>query len=410
VKLPPGPRTAGAIRRRLLAFFDGQKRELPWRLTTEPYRILVSEFMLQQTTVAAVLPYYARFMQRFPTLRSLARASEDDVLSLWSGLGYYARARNLLAACRAVEARHGGRIPSAVADLLALPGIGPYTAGAMASIAFGKQEPVVDGNVRRVLSRLGASHGAGAAALRSLEATARALVAGPRPGDLNQALMEFGATICSPRSPGCPRCPLRRFCSAAANGAPEAYPRRRTRPPVERRRATACLIRGPHSGFVLVRRPRGGVMPGLWELPGTQGFDPEPAPMRGGPGRRAAALAARQIGRPVRLGARVAEVRQIVLAHDVRLEVREASVATWSGGWPSQAAERQTMELVPGRRPEPPLTAMTRKALIAGGVLLRERASSPAPDLPDRLESAGPVGRRSRRRRGGRGESNAEER
>jgi A/G-specific adenine glycosylase len=198
------------LRAALLAWFDRNRRELPWRRTRDPYAIWLSEVMLQQTQVATVIPYWERFLARFPTVTALAEAPLDEVLSLWSGLGYYSRARNLHRAANEVVARHGGALPASHAALLALPGFGRYTAGAVASIAFGLPEPLVDGNVARVFSRACAIEGAPGDREREkkLWAEAARWVQGERPGELNQALMELGATVCTARSPRCGLCPL----------------------------------------------------------------------------------------------------------------------------------------------------------------------------------------------------------
>jgi A/G-specific adenine glycosylase len=228
--------------------------------------------MLQQTRVETVIPYWERFLARFPDAPALASADLDDVLGAWAGLGYYSRARNLHAAAREIVARHGGRLPDDPQALRALPGIGRYTAGAIASIAFDRPEPVLDGNVRRVLARLAREDDESAL----WEAAAR-LAAGARPGDLNQALMELGATVCAPRAPRAPRCgdcPLAGRCEARRTGEVEAFPRRAARRAVPRvESAAACLVR---DGLVLaVRRPARGLMGGLWELPGGELADGE---------------------------------------------------------------------------------------------------------------------------------------
>ena len=197
--------SADGIAPALLGWYDRERRDLPWRRTRDPYAVWVSEVMLQQTRVATVVDYYTRFMHRFPSLQALAEAAEDDVLKIWQGLGYYRRARALLAGARAVVAKHAGRLPAEPARLRELPGVGPYTAGAIASIAFGVREPVVDGNVTRVLCRLYALAGdpERAPLPQRIRRLASELVPAKRPGDFNQALMELGATLCTPRAPDC---------------------------------------------------------------------------------------------------------------------------------------------------------------------------------------------------------------
>jgi A/G-specific adenine glycosylase len=213
-------KTARAIGRALRAWYVVHRRDLPWRKSLDPYAVWVSEMMLQQTQVATVIPYFQRWMQRFPDVAALANAAESDVLHAWQGLGYYSRARNLQRAAVLMVRDHAGSVPDAVEVLRALPGIGPYTAGAIASIAYGKAEPLVDGNVIRVLSRLFALHGDPNKNPLKTEiwAHARALVPEQEPGDFNQALMELGATLCTPRSPHCEVCPLAELCQARALG------------------------------------------------------------------------------------------------------------------------------------------------------------------------------------------------
>jgi A/G-specific adenine glycosylase len=255
-----------AITRRLLAFFDERRRDLPWRRAAEPYRVWISEVMLQQTRVETVLPYYERWLCRFPDLARLAAAPLDDVLHEWQGLGYYSRARNLHAAARAVCERHGGRLPDSVEALRALPGIGEYTAGAVASIAFGRAEPAIDGNARRVLSRLFDLARPTAATLRK---HARTLVPRDRPGDFNQAVMELGATLCAPRNPRCKRCPVRDACLARIRGTVARRPPPRARTAVPRFDIGTAAIVAPGARLLLVRRPGSGLLAGLWSLPGA---------------------------------------------------------------------------------------------------------------------------------------------
>jgi A/G-specific adenine glycosylase len=242
---------------------------LPWRRSRDPYAIWISEAMLQQTRAQTVIPYWERFLARFPDVQALADASPDDVLGAWAGLGYYRRARNLQRAAREVVARFGGALPADAAALRSLPGIGRYTAGAVASIAFDRPEPVVDGNVARVLARLRGVREdvASAAGARRLWDEAAALVRGEAPGELNQALMELGATLCLPRAPRCGRCPLAGFCDARAAGDAEALPRKAPkRAPVAQDAAAALLLREGRA--LAVRRPAAGLFGGLWDLPG----------------------------------------------------------------------------------------------------------------------------------------------
>lgn len=255
-------------RARLLAWFDRHQRDLPWRNTKDPYAIWLSEVMLQQTQVTTVIPYYDRFLARFPTVESLAKAPLDDVLGLWRGLGYYSRAKNLQSAARQICAEHGGRLPSNAEALRRLPGFGRYTAGAVASIAFGEPAPIVDGNVARVFSRYFELEGAPGDREHEdrLWSLAGQWVRGARPGDLNQALMELGALVCKPVAPSCSACPLSRTCLAFAHGRVDELPARRERPPRKRLSlAVAIFRRGP--SLLLARNEKDGLFGGLWELP-----------------------------------------------------------------------------------------------------------------------------------------------
>ena len=254
------------FRRNLLSWFDAASRDLPWRRTRDPYAIWVSETMLQQTRVAVVLDYYTRFLRKFPDLQSLAQASEADVLAQWSGLGYYRRARALHESARAVMAEYDGRIPETAAGLGRLPGVGVYTAAAVASIAFGEPVAAVDGNVERVLTRYyGHEPIPGAARSGQLRREAMMLVDPDRPGDFNQAMMELGATVCLPRAPQCLTCPLRAGC--ATRGEHAAAPAKKMR---SQTTALALVQRRqwPKTEVLLERRPGDAAqMPGMWELP-----------------------------------------------------------------------------------------------------------------------------------------------
>jgi len=263
--------TVARLRRLLLAHFDAHARDMPWRKTRDAYAIWVSEVMLQQTRVDTVIPYYERFLERFPTLGALARADEDEVLAAWSGLGYYRRARLLHAGVREVARSYGGSVPEDAEERLTLPGVGRYTAGAIGSIAFGREEPVVDGNVARVLTRiflidtpLGRAD-----TERALWQRAAELVVGERPGDLNQALMEHGATICTPKSPGCASCVVRADCGACAEGRVESLPvARAKKPPREQRLVSVAATsgRGARKSIWLVKS-RQALFGGLFGLP-----------------------------------------------------------------------------------------------------------------------------------------------
>ncbi len=265
------------VRRALLAWYRRHKRDLPWRRTRDPYAIWLSETMLQQTRVDTVIPYYERFLARFPTVQALADAEPDDVTRLWAGLGYYSRARNLHAAARKVVDTLGGALPSEVDALRELPGVGRYTAGAVASIAFDRAAPIVDGNVARVLARLLDLRDdvSAPATQQRLWKEAEALARGPKPGDLNQALMELGALVCTPRAPKCSLCPLRERCRALAAGDPEALPaKKKAAAPKKIEAAAGLIVRGGR--LLAVRRPPEGLLGGLWDLPGGELAKSEP--------------------------------------------------------------------------------------------------------------------------------------
>ncbi len=258
-----------ALRRDLLAWYLEHKRDLPWRRTRDPYAIWISETMLQQTRVETVIPYYERFLARFPTVEALADADADTLMEHWAGLGYYSRARNLHAAAKTIARELGGRVPDTVEGLRALKGIGPYTAGAVASIAFDRPAPIVDGNVARVFARVFRIEDdvKGKAGQARLWDEAEALAEGPSPGDLNQAIMELGALLCSPRAPRCLVCPIQRHCRASNEADPEALPvKAKKKAPKPVQGAAVWLERG--GKVLVVRRPPEGLLGGLWELPG----------------------------------------------------------------------------------------------------------------------------------------------
>jgi A/G-specific adenine glycosylase len=260
-----------ATRRDLLRWYRAHRRDLPWRRTRDPYAIWISEAMLQQTRVETAIPYYHRFLERFPDVEALASADLDDVLGAWAGLGYYTRARNLQKAARVVVDSHAGALPDDAEALRSLPGVGRYTAGAVASIAFDRPEPVVDGNVIRVLTRLrGIREDVKKAPVaRRLWEEAELLVKGRSPGDFNQALMELGATLCSPRAPRCLACPLASHCAAHASGDPESLPVKAPKAAPKRVEAVAGWVirRGK---ALAVRRKEDGLLAGMWDLPGGE--------------------------------------------------------------------------------------------------------------------------------------------
>ena len=257
----------------LLAWYDENRRILPWREKPEPYRVWVSEIMLQQTRVEAVKPYFARFMEHLPDVESLAAAEEDELLKLWEGLGYYSRARNLKAAAQQIVEQHGGKMPSEYHDLIKLKGIGSYTAGAISSIAFGHPVPAVDGNVLRVIMRLLADDSdiSEASVRKRVEEDLKPVMPKDRPGDFNQALMELGATVCLPNgAPKCAECPWKTFCRAGIEESWQQYPKKAVKKPRTVEYRTILVIRDGHRA-VIRRRPNKGLLAGMYEFPSLLG-------------------------------------------------------------------------------------------------------------------------------------------
>jgi A/G-specific adenine glycosylase len=350
------------LRRRLLAWFRREQRELPWRGTRDPYRVWVSEVMLQQTTVAAVRGRYERFLQRFPTLQALARGSEEQVLAAWSGLGYYERARNLRRAAQAVLRDHGGRLPRDPETLRRLPGFGDYTAAAVAAIAYGVPVPAADANITRVLSRLFALPGvAGSHAHReAVLRRAAMLLPRERPGDFTAALMDLGQLVCTPRRPACPRCPLTSACAGFKTGRPERYPARPARPRAARVAVAAADARS--AGRTLLVRREGTLLSGMWAYPSSEG--PSPAEAR----RR---LAAKLPALGLRLDGATPSGRA---AHTV--VNRRLMIAVYPAVRNSQSATRNSqIPRVRWFRPEDfaraAMPTLTRKIAIAAGFLRR---------------------------------------
>jgi A/G-specific adenine glycosylase len=382
----PAPR----LRAALLGWYRRHRRDMPWRRTRDPYRVWVSEVMLQQTQVATATPYYERFVARFPGLRDLASAPLDDVLAAWAGLGYYRRARHLHEAARAVVREHGGRVPAEPGAFASLPGVGRYTVGAVLSIGFGARLPVLDGNVARVLARwtarpLQVKRPADAKLLWDMAA---ALVAeGPgakHPGDWNQALMELGATVCTPRAPRCADCPVRRGCRAFALGTPDAFPPAAARRAPERvRRAVAILARG---GRLLVARREGALLDRLWEPPGVDL----------GPREDAAASLEARLGS---LGVRAAlsdsgtRVRHTITHRAIEVELWLARAkGPLRAGEALRWADPAARDLA--------LTALARRAWAALGAAARGGTARPGPGRRARAEAlvyAAPPKRGSRR-------------
>ena len=254
----------------LLRWYDQHAAPLPWRVTPEPYRVWLSEIMLQQTQVETVIPYFERFLAAFPTVEALAAAPLDDVLKLWEGLGYYARARNMHRAAQTVANECSGQFPDTVEGLLALPGVGRYTAGAIASIAFNRRAPLVDGNVMRVFSRLMDYDGdiATPPAQAQMWAWAEAWLPDDRPGDYNQALMELGRVVCTPKSPRCGVCPVRDYCLAFKHGTQNQRPVKRKAAPTPHYEVAGGIIRREDGVILIAQRPLDGLLGGLWEFPG----------------------------------------------------------------------------------------------------------------------------------------------
>jgi A/G-specific adenine glycosylase len=263
----------------LLGWFARARRDLPWRRTRDPYAIWISEILLQQTRVAAVEPYYLRFLRRFPDVGALARARLGSVLKLWEGLGYYSRARNLHAAAKIILRDFGGRLPETAKELQTLPGVGRYTAGAIASIAFARDEPVLDGNVERVLCRAFRIHQPpkAPATRKELWSLAEMLPPPGQAGDFNQALMELGALVCLPRTPRCDACPLRGRCGARRAGEESRLPVRKKKKALPHHTIVAAVIR--KGGRILIdRRKPDGLLGGLWEFPGGKARRDETLP------------------------------------------------------------------------------------------------------------------------------------
>lgn len=330
---------AADVARAILEFFDHRHRALPWRDTDDPYRIWVSEVMLQQTRVETVIPYYERWLERFPDLERLAAAAEDEVLGAWAGLGYYSRARNLHRAARHVRERLHGDVPRTAAALRELPGVGEYTAGAIASIAFGEPAPAIDGNARRVLSRLLDAN----LAPTALQEAGRRLVPAERPGDFNQGLMELGATICAPRRPRCERCPLADLCRARAAGTQALRPAPKTRAPLPRFRFLTLVA---HTRtHVLLQRRTERLLHGLWCFPALP-LDHERAVAGGAP-------AAGTPGIATDAGRAAAAVRRLL-----RSRVPPAAIGTLEHAFSHRVEHYAVFRVTLSRRVKPAATSV----------------------------------------------------
>jgi A/G-specific adenine glycosylase len=339
VPLPVSGNDLGAFRRALLRWYDKHRRDLPWRKTRDPYRIWLSEIMLQQTRVAAVLEHYRLFLERFPNLEALAAAPEDAVLAAWSGLGYYRRARMLHRCAKELVKQHGGRFPQSAEGLRTMPGIGRYTAAAIASIAFDEPVAVVDGNVERFLRRLTGRD----LTPPQIWQHAQALLSTSRPGDFNQSMMELGATVCLPRDPKCPACPVGKWCvteqskititmerRAPPPGGPPPTPSR----PVKKE--IWCELSQRDGHIRLVQRPRkSSIMPGMWELPPPS-----------------------QKSHRAPLSAPWRTFRHSITVTDFTVHVRRDSFSAAKGKWIPVA-----------KIPHLPITGLTRKILKAAGII-----------------------------------------
>jgi A/G-specific adenine glycosylase len=333
--VPPTGKDLAAFRRALLRWYDQHRRDLPWRETRDPYRIWLSEIMLQQTRVAAVLEHYRIFLERFPNVQALAAASEEAVLAAWSGLGYYRRARMLHQAAQQIAEQHGGCVPRNSEALLALPGVGRYTAAAIASIAFAEPVAVVDGNVERVLQRFIGIN----LTTPQVWQHAQALLVKSRPGDFNQAMMELGATVCVPRAPRCSMCPVRKWCVTQGEVPRAESPSR------QKKKQIWCALErrdGNGGGKVrLVQRPKkASLMPGMWELP--QSSEPPRA------------LPASARWRTFRHFITVTDYTVHVLRNTPLLDAPPAAKGKW---------------IAIDRIPQIPITGLTRKILKAGGII-----------------------------------------
>ncbi len=320
-----------AFARRILAWFDQGQRDLPWRKLRDPYAIWISEVMLQQTQVTTVIPYFRKWLVRFPDVSALASATENDVLDAWQGLGYYSRARTLHRAAWIVVDRFGGKLPETRELLRELPGFGPYTSGAVASIAFGEAVPAVDGNVARVVSRILKLPGhSGDTGLReNVSLILATTIPRKRPGDFNQALMELGATVCRPQSPRCGDCPVSALCSS--NGK-ISIPRRKPRKAIELH-WTAFLCSGPSGNIIYRKRPEAGLFGGLWELPTLE--------------KKSAPSGGKLLG----------EIEHKLTHRTIHLRVYEVKRLPDNPGW---------KELMEWQIP-PPISALSRKALALAG-------------------------------------------
>ena len=359
-------RSDAALRAAILRWYRAHRRDLPWRRTRDPYAIWVSEIMLQQTRVETVIPFYERFLTRFPSVTALAAARAPDVLAAWSGLGYYARARNLHAAATILTRDHDGRIPRDLEALRALSGVGPYTAAAIASIAFDRHAAAIDGNVIRVFARIAGLRGRRNDASLRAEVTRRAeaLAHGPSPGDWTQALMELGAVVCFPRDPVCARCPAARRCAARASGTPDRYPE--AAPALAVRSERRVLLVTRRGGRVLLV-PDAAERGATWTLPTATVIAATAASVRAtaaaAPEAAARALA-RRLGHAGNVRGPIARFRHRTFSHDLAFEVWESPAAPAPRGAPNETdAPKEIRWAAPRDLDRLPLRAPTLKAL-----------------------------------------------
>ncbi|MGX4686658.1 A/G-specific adenine glycosylase [Vagococcus sp. JNUCC 83] len=260
------------FQKELLTWYHSEKRDLPWRKSTDPYRVWVSEIMLQQTQVVTVIPYFNRFMEWFPTIDALANAPEDKLLKAWEGLGYYSRVRNMQHAAKEIVEKFDGNMPETIENILSLKGIGPYTGGAIGSIAFSLPEPAIDGNVMRVYSRLFClSEDIALAKTRKVfDVYVRKTMSQTEPGDFNQALMDLGATICTPTKPSCDTCPISQYCQARQTNTIEMYPVKKKKEKAKPLYYVADVVRNKTGAFLLEKRPTDGLLSNMWTFPMTE--------------------------------------------------------------------------------------------------------------------------------------------
>ncbi len=341
------------ITRLLLAWYKKNKRDLPWRRTKDPYRIWVSEIMLQQTRVETVIPYYQRFLKRFPDVETLARARLDSVLKTWENFGYYSRARHLHEAARVVVNRFGGTIPETRNLLLELPGIGAYTAGAILSIAFGRPVAAVDGNVIRVIARLFGIREPvdNAVTKEKIESTAARLVPGKEPGHFVQALMDLGSGICTPRSPDCQACPVAMLCSASRKKLQESIPIKNRASAAPRRQEAVALIRNAAGEVLMTQRPRRGFLGGLWRFPGCRVEKRKP------PAANLRRHLRKDPGLEVALGKEIFRVKHAYSHFSIDVHVFEARIR-------EELSELSSWRWInPEKRPGPALSGLERKIL-----------------------------------------------